>query len=109
VQANGTIVALIVFDERLYNSTVHRDKAIKRLRTARSRYVHLVHDIADTGTRMRFAQFLDTREALLTSVRVTIYTQISTTINASYMVLAVPTQIILTTQSAVSTTTRHDT
>jgi len=77
--------------------------------TARSGYVHFVHDIADTETRMRFAQFLDTREALLTSVRVTIYRQISTTVNASYMVLAVAAQIMLTTQSAVSTTTRHDT
>ena len=86
VYAYGAILPSVVFNECVYDSRIRRDKAIKRLRTARSRYVHFVHDIADTGT---FAQFLDTRVALLTSVRVTIYRQISTTVNASYVVLAV--------------------
>jgi len=89
VYAYGAILASIVFDERVYEFRIRRDKAVERLRTARSRYVHFVHDIAGTGTRMRFAQFLDTCVALLTSVRVTIYRQIATTVNASYVVLAV--------------------
>ena len=87
VYAYGAILASVVFNECVYEFRIRRDKAIKRLSTARSRYVHFVHDIADTGTRM--SEFLDTRVALLTSVRVAIYRQISTTINALYMVLAV--------------------
>jgi len=86
VYAYGAILASIVFNERVCEFRIRRDKAIKRLRTARSWYVHFVHDIAGTGT---FAQFLDTRVALLTSVRVTICRQISTIDNASYVVLAV--------------------
>jgi len=85
VYAYGAILASVVFNERDYEFRIRRDKAIKRLRTARSRYAHFVHDIADTGT---FAQFLDTRVALLTSVRVTIYRQISTTVNALHVFLA---------------------
>ena len=70
VYAYGAVVAPVVFDERVDNSRIRRDKAVERLRTARSRYVHFVHDIGDTGTRM--SEFLSTREALLTSVRVAI-------------------------------------
>jgi len=42
------VVAPVVFDERMYNSAVHRDKAIKRLCTARGRYTNLIHNIAGT-------------------------------------------------------------
>jgi len=86
VYAYGAILASVVFNECVYEFRIRLEKAIKRLGTARSRYVHFVHDIAGTGT---FAQFLDTRVALLTNVRVIIYRQISTTVNASYVVLAV--------------------
>ena len=106
VYAYGAVVAPIVFDERVYEFRIRRDKAVERLRTARSRYVHFVHDIEDTGTRM--SEFLSTREALLSSVRVAIDRQIATTVNALYMVLALPTQMIVTTQSTINATTRHD-
>ena len=106
VHAYGTVVASVVFDERVYNSRIRRDKAIERLCTARSRYVHFVYDIADTGTCLSY--FLSTREALLTSVRVAIDRQIATTVNALYIVLAMPTQIIVTTQSTINATTRYD-
>jgi len=38
VQANGTIVALVVFDERVYKSRIRRDKAVERLYRAQSVY-----------------------------------------------------------------------
>ena len=66
VQANGTIIALVVFDERLYKSRIRDDKAVERLCTVRCRYVHFVHDISDTRTRL--SEFPSTCEAALTSV-----------------------------------------
>jgi len=57
---------------------------------------------------MRMSEFLSTREALLSSVRVAIDRQITTTVSASYMVLAVPTQIAVAAKSSVNATTRHD-
>ena len=84
VQAYRAVVAPVVFDERLYNSAVHRDKAIKRLCTARGQYTNLIHNIADTWTRL--SEFPSTREALLTSVRVAMTRQITPTINTLYMV-----------------------
>jgi len=86
VYAYGAILASVVFDERVYKSRIRDDKAIERLRTARGPYTNLVHDIADTGTCQ--SEFLNTRMALLTSVRVAVLGQITSTVNASYMVLA---------------------
>ena len=101
VYAYGAILASVLFDERLYNSRIHDDKAIKRLRTARCRYTNLIHNISNTRTRL--SEFLNTCEALLTAVvRVAVLGQITPAINALYMVLTISTQIAVTAQTTIN-------
>ena len=105
--AYGAILASVVFNEGVYEFRIRRDKAIKKTLYRAQSVCLLRLQYCGHCNEYEVSQFFDTREALLTSVRVTIYRQISTTGNALYVVLTVSTQIAITTQSTWSSQCRH--